>query len=96
MSTRLDVTTAQGDFAFLDRNATLALAAIRAHRMVDAIARGNDLTPVRTQIPYSSIIIVGYTLTISANQSEDDNCKVRIPAAVEPEPAPIDPDTPEA
>lgn len=88
------VTTANGTFRFQGTYANAALAAVRAHKMIDGMAATetapND--PVRTQIPYSSVIMVQWSFVPSSSEVEDANCKVRTPAAdVEPEPGPDDP-----
>lgn len=90
MSINLFVATQEGAFSLTGTNATAALAAIRAHKMIDAmaVAEGEE-TEVRTQIPYSSVVIAQYTFEADETEVEDDNCKVRVPEAeAKPEPDP--------
>lgn len=80
-------------FVFTGNHAVAAIAAVRAHKMIDGMATtegSNDA--VRTQIPYSSVVMAQFQYAPDDTEVEDDNCKVRTPAAdVEPEPGPDDP-----
>lgn len=71
-------------FIFNGSHATAAIAAVRAHKMIDAmgiIADAPAGTPeLRTQIPYSSVVLAQFRLISDDTEVEDDNCKVRTPA----------------
>lgn len=83
------ITTANGVFEFSDNHATAAISAVRAHKMIDGMATAEGASDaVRTQIPYSSVVMAQFMYAPDDTEVEDDNCKVKTPADVEPEPEP--------
>lgn len=96
MQARIQTVLSGATFIFTGNHATAAIAAVRAHKMIDSMGVGADApsgTPAtRFQIPYSSVVMAQFQYTPDDTEVEDANCKVRTPAAdVEPEPDPDDP-----
>ena len=71
-------------FMFIGSNATAAIAAVRAHKMIDAMGAASSAPPdtpaTRLQIPYSSVLMVQFMYSPDDTEVEDDNCKTRTPA----------------
>lgn len=93
------MTTLDHDIRFEGQNATAAIAAVRAHKMIDAVGHVDGGSDVRLQIPYTSVLALQFRYVPDEDEPvEDDNCKVRTPEIEpgpepEPEPGP-DPDAP--
>lgn len=86
MQATIQTVLANASFIFNGSHATAAIAAVRAHKMIDAMGVGSDApsgTPAtRLQIPYSSVVMAQFQYTPDDTEVEDANCKVRTPAVV--------------
>lgn len=71
-------------FVFTGNHAVAAIAAVRAHKMIDSmgapLGASSDNPETRLQIPYSSVVMAQFQFAPDDTEVEDANCKVRTPA----------------
>ena len=71
-------------FVFTGNHAVAAIAAVRAHKMIDAmgapVGSPDDTPATRLQIPYSSVVLAQFQYAPDDTEVEDANCKTRTPA----------------
>lgn len=84
MQATISTVLANTSFVFTGNHAVAAIAAVRAHKMIDAMgvpAGAPSGTPAtRFQIPYSSVNLAQFQYTPDDTEVEDANCKTRTPA----------------
>lgn len=101
MMAMIQTVSSEVNFAFTGNHAVAAIAAVRAHKMIDAMGVPADSSPdtpaTRFQIPYSSVVMAYFRYVPDDTEVEDDNCKVRTPEEESTEPGGDEPggdDTP--